>query len=119
MKDAHDTATIDGLARGKGRPRQYSNAAERQKAYRERSASNKPDMDTITEMARQQLIAIRKSIEETVRWNRAQELHAEAGGIYQLWFAIALSAKTSEAEHAIMRARLDDIREEAFKPDRV
>lgn len=120
MKDPNDTATIGALAtRGKGRPRQYSNAAERQRAYRERAAAQKLDMDFVTALAREQLIAIRKRLDETLRWNRAQELHAEAGGIYQLWFAIAMSAKASEVEHSIMRARMDDIREEAFKSNRV
>ena len=41
MKDENDQKTVDlltdlGVPRGVGRPRQYANAAERQRAYRQR-----------------------------------------------------------------------------------
>lgn len=41
MKDQNDQKTVDlltdlGASRGVGRPRQYANAAERQRAYRQR-----------------------------------------------------------------------------------
>ena len=41
MKDQNDQKTVDlltdlGVSRGVGRPRQYANAAERQRAYRAR-----------------------------------------------------------------------------------
>lgn len=100
MKDPHDNATIDALAnRGRGRPREYQSAAEKQKAYRERKANVNFNYWSITESTKETILS---NIELLKKGTYPREsLIYKSWGAFELWDRITWKYKALLDEDVI------------------
>lgn len=89
MKDTVDKTTIDAFARTRGRPRKYSNAAERQRVYRAKKKKKTIDSDkaltVLLKMAREQMERAKEEIQDP--WLKGL-MRGQANGLYFAWLAI-------------------------------
>lgn len=106
MKDSNDKKTIEGLTRGPGRPRKYRNAAERQKAYRERQISR---TFTYEEVSNITVEIIREEMKKANNGDKQDhDFHKNhAYGAFMLWSHLTQDTANTR-EHALLSAILTE-----------
>lgn len=98
MKDAKDNKTIDGIARGRGRPKMYDSAGERQKAYRDRQKNESLNCEEFTSLTRELLTNHMKKYKKE-KSESMKDFHMNmAMGTLDLWSRSTIGKNTGSAE---------------------